>query len=218
MAHRLHHPKVKKQVTADSKLKEFMEEDIAPVMQYVMPEYDYDGEDMYDYVEDYRNNEMHDGDYIEWYKTVDECVENLRPKGGFNYALTITFNRSFHTLPTMYNIDRHLHIIKYYVQECLGVEIKEWYGVLEYHKKPIKPLNKFPPHYHFLLNLDKELQPCDLQKTQAAFWRHFGKVDFLPETKCWLTYMCKNDKTRDDYGEFINNIKTYKKPHLFIIN
>lgn len=217
MAHRDFHPRQSKKTTTDSKLKEYLE-DYSPCIQYIMPEKDYDGEDMYDYVENYRNYEMHDGDYFEWFETVDDIVEYMKKPVGKNYVMTITFNRAYHTIPTMFNIEKHIGIIKYYVEECLDVKINKWFGVLEYHKKAIGALKKKPPHYHFLLDLDKDIEPCDLQKTLAAFWRHFGKCDFLPERDCWATYMCKNDSRMNDFGEFIANIKQYKKPHLFIID
>ena len=217
MAHRIHHPKNKNKTTVDSKLKEFME-DYSPSIQYIMPEKDYDGEDMFDHVEAFRNNELSDSDYIEWCETVDDCVKYITPKSEHQYVLTITFNRCFHTLPTMFNIEKHLQIIKYYIGECLDVEIEEWYGALEYHKKPMGVLKRYPPHYHFILGVNREIEPFELQKTQCAFWRHFGKVDFKPVEDDWARYMCKNNPKRDDYGEFLQNIKQYKKPHLFIVD
>ena len=217
MAYRDFTPRQSKKTTTDSKLKEYLE-DYSPCIQYIMPEKDYDGEDMFDYVENYRNYEMHDGDYFEWFDTVDDIVNYMKTPVGKNYVLTITFNRAFHTIPTMFDIEKHIGIIRYYVEECLDVKINKWFGVLEYHKKAIGALKKKPPHYHFLLDIDKDIEPSDLQKTQCAFWRHFGKCDFLPEYKCWATYMCKNDSKMNDYGEFIANIKQYEKPHLFIID
>lgn len=216
MAHRLHHPKQAKQ-TADDKIKEF---DYIPDIQYIMPEKDIDGEEMYDYIEEYRNREMHDGDYIEWCETVEDCVKYITPKGKYNYELTITFNRTFHTIPSMHNLDKHLKIIKYYVEECLNNKIEEWYGVLEYQKKAIGALKRYPPHYHFIMSTEKELEPCELQKTICAFWRHFGKCDFKPvmDMEYFTNYLCKNNKKSREYGEFIKNIKTYKRPHLFIVN
>jgi len=215
MAHRLHHPKNK--ITFDDRLKEY---DPEYCIQYIMPEKDYDGEDMYDHVEEYRNREMHDGDYFEWCTTVDDCVKYITPKGQNNYELTITFDRRFHTLPTMCDLDKHLKIISYYVQELLKNKIIEWYGVLEYQKKPMGALKRLPPHYHFLISTENEIQPFELQKTVCAFTRHFGMTTFRPimDMDYFTRYMCKNNPNSREYGELLKNIKTYKRPHLFLID
>ena len=53
-----------------------------------------------------------------------------------------------------------------------------------------------------MLNVDREIEPFELQKTQCAFWRHFGKVDFKPVEDDWARYMCKNNPKSYEYGDF----------------
>lgn len=204
--------------TNDQKLKEFCKE-YTPSIMYIMPDKDLDGEEMYPHIEQYLNN-MHDGDYIEWCDDIDECVKYITPRGKYNYELTLTFNGGFHIGGTMWDLQKHLSIIKYYVEECLENPIVEWYGVLEYHKKGRGALNRKPPHYHLLLSMENELEPFELQKTICAFWRHFGQCTFRPveSLSYWTRYMCKNNPSSNEYGALIKNIKDYKRPHLFRVD
>lgn len=135
--------------------------------------------------------------------------ENLEQ--GFNYELTITFARGTHTPASMLNIDKFLKIIKYYIEETLNINIEGWYYCKEYHKKPMPPLNRRPPHYHMLVITDEEIDSCYLFDLNKAFNRHFGFNTFRPveSINAYVDYICK---------DVLHNTKTRRHPHLFRVD
>lgn len=155
--------------------------------------------------------DMSDSNYIEWSSKPEDMYKDLIPTNKqFVYELTITFDRKIHTYPSMLNIDNHLRIIKYYIEETLNNEIVWWYYVKEYHKTPIGPLKRLPPHYHMIIQTEEEIQHCSLWNLNKAFNRHFGMNTFRPieDIEKYAKYMCKDVE---------KNVRTYLQPHLFKI-
>lgn len=177
-------------------------------LQPIMPIVDYDNEDIIIDNPDFDKDDCHwlnDMDWVESYinPSVDEHNK-------YRYELTITFDRKIHTYISMLDLEKHLNIIKYYIEETLYKQIDDWFVVKEYHKQSIGVLKKKPPHYHMMITTSEEIEPCELWNLNKAFNRHFGMNTFKPveDKRKYAQYMCK---------EVIDNIKKYNQPHLFIV-
>ena len=106
-------------------------------------------------IDDYDGNLIEvdiDRDHALKFNDIDDVCFSIKEnlEEGFKYELTITFDRKIHTYITMLNIEKHLNIIKYYLDETIENNIEGLYYVKEYHKQPIGALKKKPPHYHIL--------------------------------------------------------------------
>lgn len=198
----------RKYTPPEQALKQYTE---YPSITPIIPEKDSDGIDIENYIDIKQlMDELSDSNYIEW-TDINTMYKDVIPFKKENvYELTITFDRKIHTYVSMLNIDNHLRIIKYYLEQTLNNQINEWYYAKEYHKNAIGVLKRKPPHYHIMIQTENEITHCELWNLNKAFNRHFGMNTFRPieDLEKYAKYMCKDIEY---------NIKTYKYPHLFKI-